>query len=274
MGTDESNSLPRPRAKILMLHGNGQSGGYFHSKTRRIRDGLHQAFTTSISGKERPYFPEGLEFLYPDAPLPLPDNSSVEDSANHDDNFQSLLTLYDNYDARSSSRVWGYGDPASDELVGLELTFRYLLGIMRTEGPFIGVMGFSTGACLAAVLAGLLERKDGCDFQDEGLKTQHPQLQFAICFSGFKLTHPKFKSVYPSQISTPILHLAGIYDFWIPSSETNTLAETCANGKMIYFEGAHYVPRGEDAVTTVVNFIKESLNWDDEPAHMDDWVDI
>ncbi|CEJ62736.1 hypothetical protein PMG11_11227 [Penicillium brasilianum] len=135
-------------------------------------------------------------------------------------------------------------------------------------------MGFSTGACMAGILTAILERNGSCDFQKERLDANHPPLLFTICFSGFKLTHPKFRSLYLDQIQTPMLHLTGIYDFWIPQSQTYKLAEICVNGELVSFEGTHYVPGDPFVVRKVIEFIKESLGWKYEPNQADGWIDI
>lgn len=56
--------------------------------------------------------------------------------------------------------VWGYGDPERDRIRGLETTIEYLLRFMDIHGPFIGIMGFSTGACIGAIIASLLEKRE------------------------------------------------------------------------------------------------------------------
>jgi hypothetical protein len=89
-----------------------------------------------------------IEFYYPSGLLPAnPDNPLGESN---------------------TTWAWGYGDYQSDRILGLGQSVQYIASILETHGPFIGVMGFSTGAALAAITASLLEsRKTVCDFQFE-----------------------------------------------------------------------------------------------------------
>ncbi len=53
---------------------------------------------------------------------------------------------------------WGLGDYATDKIRRWAESIRYLLRLMREEGPLVGIIGFSTGASTALVLASLAER--------------------------------------------------------------------------------------------------------------------
>jgi hypothetical protein len=47
----------------------------------------------------------------------------------------------------------------TEVMQGYEPTIRYILGVIRTAGPFIGIVGFSTGATTAYILVSLAERR-------------------------------------------------------------------------------------------------------------------
>jgi hypothetical protein len=89
-----------------------------------------------------------VEFYYPSGLLPAnPDHPTGES----------------NY-----SWAWGYGDHKLDRIKGLEESIQYILSLLERHGPFIGIMGFSTGAALTAIITSLLEkRKPVCHFQSE-----------------------------------------------------------------------------------------------------------
>lgn len=73
-----------------------------------------------------------------------------------------------------NARVWGYGDRQVDQIKGLDQSISYVLDILETNGPFIGVVGFSTGAALAAIITSLLEkRKSTCGFNFD-VSAYHP----------------------------------------------------------------------------------------------------
>lgn len=102
----------------------------------------------------------------------------------------------------------------------------------------------------------------------------HPPLQFTVCFSGFRLSHPAYEAYYTHPIQTPILHIAGNYDTMIPPAETEDLLQICPNGKLVCFDGTHYVPHEEEVTKRVVEFISESLGWKHGSGIWEDWEDI
>jgi dienelactone hydrolase len=54
--------------------------------------------------------------------------------------------------------AWGRGDYARDEIEGFEESLRAIIEFANREGPFDGVMGFSTGAAMALILLSIAER--------------------------------------------------------------------------------------------------------------------
>ena len=86
--------------------------------------------------------------------------------------------------------------------------------IIRQHGPFDGVIGFSSGACIAALIASLLEEgrkqafakrvlKNGMLYPNSFLREdkadgKHEMLQlplkFVVCYSGFSLDHPTYSA--------------------------------------------------------------------------------
>lgn len=85
-----------------------------------------------------------IEFHYPSGQLPAdPENWNEDDDM----------------------RAWGHGDPETEHIEGLEESVQYISGILERHGPFIGIMGFSTGATMAAIVTSLLEkRRSICNF--------------------------------------------------------------------------------------------------------------
>jgi hypothetical protein len=54
--------------------------------------------------------------------------------------------------------AWGVGDfRQAEEIEGLAQSVTYMLEYMQEHGPFVGAIGFSCGATLAAILSSLLE---------------------------------------------------------------------------------------------------------------------
>lgn len=202
------------------------------------------------------------QLFFPTSPLPSRSRDVRESTDN--ENLEN-----------DTSRSWGYGDYKTDLVTSLEKSIEHIMDILNDQGPFIGVIGFSAGASVAAIIASLLEQpKRASLFKIEvsflispGLfksfilfrQTSHPPLRFAVCFSGFKLSHPDYRAIYYPKIRTPILHVIGTLDPIIPSSDTLTLVKRCQNTEVFYFPGTHYVPRTQDAINTVIFFVKRAF---------------
>lgn len=133
---------------MSMLLGHGQSGHFFRCKTRFLQSTVEHAVRGALQQDTTHRNAGVIEFYYPSGLLPAnPDNPLGESN---------------------STWAWGYGDYQSDRIFGLGQSVQYIASILESHGPFIGVMGFSTGAALAAITASLLERKKSvCDFQFE-----------------------------------------------------------------------------------------------------------
>lgn len=55
--------------------------------------------------------------------------------------------------------VWGYGDPSEGQINGIELSIEHILKTLDQDGPFAGIVGFSSGAAMAAIITSILEKK-------------------------------------------------------------------------------------------------------------------
>lgn len=106
--------------------GHGQSAEFFKPKTRFIREIFH-----SLSPKVEFEF----EFL------------------------SGFWPAYPDSDKSCDQWVWGYGDPEHDEIRGLKRSIEYILDRIEENGPFTGIVGFSSGAAIGAIITSLLEKK-------------------------------------------------------------------------------------------------------------------
>ncbi|KAJ5726220.1 uncharacterized protein N7483_007577 [Penicillium malachiteum] len=256
------------RANVLMLHGHGQSGRTFQIKTRFLLKPLREAISGALSGVNDQLLPPGnIEFFYPDGTLPaqIPETHEHIISESEPKEDDEILDQW----------TWAYGDHRGEKIIGFEESIQYVLDLLHKHGPFIGIIGFSTGAALAAITASLLEQdrrvRNSC------FEVRHPPLHFAVCYSGFKLSHKKYRSLYYPKIETPILHYIGTLDSWISESQTLKLAKRCRYVKIAYFMGTHFVPRSRGMLEILVHFVTESCGGrEDESIESleSDWVDI
>lgn len=249
-----------------MLHGFTQSGPLFHAKTRALEKNLQKAFPS-------------IELHYPTAPIRLPKadiptfggtNPESEDTANE---------IEDGPDAWGWWRRKGEAEPFTYE--GIELGLARIAEVLKSEGPFDGVIGFSQGGAAAGMVASLLEperrksfetaqAKGGMSFPEpfvndtgfvEGII--HPPLKFAVSYSGFAAsTNPLYQAFYEPQIRTPMLHFLGSLDTIVEEKRSLRLVDACVNGRkegrLIYHPGGHFLPSNQRPyVAALISFIKE-----------------
>eukprot|EP00890_Picochlorum_soloecismus_P004374 jgi/Picsp_1/4938/NSC_02302-R1_protein len=122
--------------------------------------------------------------------------------------------------------------------------------ISRQCGPFDGIMGFSQGAALAALLAGMQQRSklaasSGTSTEVErksaAVLANQPSLRFVICFAGIKVRDPALEKYYDELGSLPSIHVVGDKD---PIKYLNNkLVECFERPVVVYHDRGHVVPR-------------------------------
>ncbi|KAJ5917583.1 hypothetical protein N7466_011137 [Penicillium verhagenii] len=198
--------------KVLVLHGHGQSEDIIWPKIRHVRN-IFRMLSDEID----------FEF----------------------ECLSGVLPAYPDQSDTGQQRVWGHGEPEKDRIKGLEESIAHILDTLDTHGPFCGVLGFSSGAAMSAILVSLLEkRKAVCGIPWK--QTRHPPLLFAICLSGFMLENSCYQAIYDPKISTPVFHAIGIWDATVSPAQTIRLARQCTFPTIFEFEGGHYVPQAKE----------------------------
>ncbi|ORY24046.1 serine hydrolase FSH [Naematelia encephala] len=125
---------------------------------------------------------------------------------------------------------------------GFDETVQYIHDYLVKSEPFDGIMGFSQGACMAAILGALLT-KPGL----HPLFPSEPPLRapkFIISTGGFLPTpsEPSFSEYFPLPSTLPILHIIGRNDTLITEEKTRTLINVCPNSRVEFHEGGHFTP--------------------------------
>ncbi|CAG8908379.1 unnamed protein product [Penicillium egyptiacum] len=165
--------------------------------------------------------------------------------------------------------AWGHADNVDDHARGLEQsvndTFRYL----ERNGPFLGVMGFSMGAAMGAIIASLLEKRHSIG--NFNFNTDHPPLKFVVAVCGFTFGDPVYNDLYSPKIETPIFLAIASIDVIIPESASLRLRDSSTNTALYFFKGTHCVPRDELFLESLVHFIDDVFSIKED--HEDDWED-
>ena len=241
---------PNRPIKILMLHGYTQSGPLFQAKTGALRKTLQKAF------------PKGIELVYPTAPIRI---------TPADESYLSAGAEGGEIDAWGWWRRKGDGEPYTYE--GIETGLGFIAELLKTQGPFDGVVGFSQGAACAAMVASLLEPGRNEAFQAQGGMRYpdsfkggiHAPLKFAVSYSGFTARGQNpYRAFYEPKIQTPILHFLGTQDVVVDEARSLALVKACAHNEdkfVVYHPGGHFLPSTQKAsVNALVGFIKEVLH--------------
>jgi hypothetical protein len=140
-----------------MQLGHAQSGAWFEAKTRFLRPLFDQALRDSSQPGSEQLFPEGIELIYATGCHQLEPSNLAGGIAESEDSPMAA-----DFDAWA----WGRGDYAKDEIEGFEESIRNLIQLLHDEGPFIGIVGFSTGATTALTLVSIAERGATNDIQE------------------------------------------------------------------------------------------------------------
>ncbi|KAH7078405.1 serine hydrolase-domain-containing protein [Paraphoma chrysanthemicola] len=267
---------PARPIKVLMLHGYTQSGPLFQAKTGALRKTLQKAF------------PAGCELVYPTAPIRLTPadesflagNGTSGDANNGGEDGKEKEEI----DAWAWWRRKGEGEPYTYE--GIELGLGHIAEVLKTQGPFDGVVGFSQGGACAAMLASLLEpgRREAFEAQypNDGMRFPesfeadtgyvegviHAPLKFAVSYSGFAARGKNpYHAFYEPKIKTPVLHFLGTQDVVVEEARSLALVEACEHRDekyVVYHPGGHFLPSTQKAsVNALIGFIKEVLHGED-----------
>jgi alpha/beta superfamily hydrolase len=139
-------------------------------------------------------------------------------------------------------------------------------------------MGFSFGGGVALLLASLLEsgRKRifdevegrgpigfprsfdaSGDVTRQGEGSIQPPFKFAISFSGLATENPQYRAFYSPKIQTPTLHFIAMWDTVVEEKQSLALVNACERvERVIYHQGAHFVPSQWSCLREAVSFIK------------------
>ncbi|KAL7134303.1 hypothetical protein ABFS83_11G017700 [Erythranthe nasuta] len=144
---------------------------------------------------------------------------------------------------------WFQFDKEFTEYTNLDECIDYLCDYITSKGPFHGLLGFSQGATLSALLLG---------YQAQGkILKEHPPMELFVSISGSKFRLPSICEVaYKDPINVKSVHFVGEKDWLkLPSEE---LASAFVNPLIIRHPQGHTVPRlDEDAVKKLGNWTME-----------------
>lgn len=237
-----------------MLHGYSQNSGTFRRKLRRLDERLHATFPNT-------------ELIWPEGPLRLDptDVPRYELACNHE-----------RYTVEGPElRAWFDLRNVQDLPRGLWQSLDMLAEVLQGDGPFDGVIAFSQGTVLAALLASLLQGTTRHDafrraqqtstnvnimpYPEAFIKVQHPPFKFGILYAGRVGSGSYSDWLYADPpIDTPFCHFVGKWDPMVDHEERDAVLAKLSAGhgsRTIVHGGGHFVPVDDASIGQVVEFI-------------------
>ncbi|CAG2182587.1 unnamed protein product, partial [Oppiella nova] len=142
------------------------------------------------------------------------------------------------------SKSWWFSDinpdyfsssQESNTCKGFDETLSLIRHTFETQGPFDGILGFSQGSALVALLCCL-----------KTLNEFNYNLKFVVIIAGFKSLSTKhlelFDRLNGQLIDIPSLHIIGETDQIIDKTRSEQLSQHFVNPFIIYHSGGHLVP--------------------------------
>ncbi|XP_015501870.1 esterase OVCA2 [Parus major] len=204
--------------RLLALHGYRQSARRLRQRTGALRKALR--------GR--------AELLIIDAPHPLP--AAAEDDPDGDD----------------PPRGWWFSGPGTFEAgeaaaapVGLDESLSTVAAALAEHGPFDGLLGFSQGAALAAMVCALRARGD----------PRFP-VTFAVLVAGFASRSPAHGHFYREPIALPTLHIVGDTDAVIAAALSRELARCFVEPVILTHPGGHFIPAAPAQKKAYLEFLE------------------
>ncbi|NXE30235.1 OVCA2 Esterase, partial [Ardeotis kori] len=204
--------------RLLALHGYRQSERRFRQRTGALRKALR--------GR--------AELVAVSAPHPVPGGGEEDDD--HEDD---------------PPRGWWFSGPGTFEAgeaaaapAGLEESLSAVAAALAEHGPFDGLLGFSQGAALAAMVCALRARGD----------PRFP-VAFAILVAGFASRSPAHGHFYRDPIALPTLHVVGDADAVIAASLSRELARRFVEPVVLTHPGGHFVPAAAPQKKAYLEFL-------------------
>ncbi|KAJ2719039.1 Ovarian cancer-associated protein 2 [Coemansia sp. Benny D115] len=205
--------------RVLCLHGYTQNAQKFRDRTGPFRRALKS----------------NMEMVYVTAPLEA--TEFCDDTA--DAGAEGV-----------SAAWWNRSDDKTKEWSEIRQSVRALAQVIRDEGPFDGLVGFSQGAGMAAILAALAHRArapvEGLPSDVQGAVDDlgAVDFKFAFFFAGFFPPQAEFELLLGGQaLPLASMHVVGAADAIVPKERGEELARRAfADAQLAEHAGGHFVP--------------------------------
>ncbi|EPY52139.1 dihydrofolate reductase Dfr1 [Schizosaccharomyces cryophilus OY26] len=218
--------MPRSM-KVLCLHGWVQSGPTFSKKM----------------GTVQKYLSKFAELHFPTGPVEYKEEVDPNDEAEQ----KRLASMGADQGGKYG---WFEVENFKNTYDSWDKSLQVINEYMKEKGPFDGLIGFSQGAGIGAMLAHLLQPG-----QPPNPYVQHPPLKFVVFIGGFRSEKPEFNHFYEPKLTIPNLHISGTADTLVPLERSKQLMERCENPNILLHPGMHIVPQQAVYKTGIRDFM-------------------
>lgn len=133
-----------------------------------------------------------------------------------------------------------------EKSLGLDESVAVVREAVKADGPFDGILGFSQGAALVAMLCSLQERQTEPDFS----------FRFAVLVAGFRSACQEHQVFYDAPLQIPSLHVFGLEDRVIPDHMSRELLPSFLEPAVLTHPGGHFIPAQAAHRQTYQDFLK------------------
>ncbi|WPK24894.1 hypothetical protein PUMCH_002193 [Australozyma saopauloensis] len=252
--------------KLLCLPGFLQSGSIFAEKSSGLRKTLSKKFGYELTYIDPPVTISSLDKLqFPLAPTA-----------------EEAQEKWKDVEKANCNRCWWIPE-GSDPYVGFNQSLETVVNYIKENGPYDGIVGFSQGAAMAAIVANSIER----------LLPEHGPFRVAVLFSSFAFVQPLDSSVNlsdlhslvsdmsqytkmvklyegmeqyftPGSSHTKFISVMGSQDMVVPAIRTEYFHALYPEIEVVQHDGGHYVPNKKAFLTPLVELIVKAV--DSKPA--------
>ena len=242
--------------KILMLHGYAQTGDTFRRKVHRLEASLRQLEAQA-------------EFVYLDGPVKL-ETHDIPGSAAV---YHRAGDHRDEHDMRAWFDVRGVRNPPT----GLHRSLEFLAATLKALGPFDGIVAFSQGTIVGAIVASLLQgdvrrrayeaaleqSDDILEYPTSFADIRHPPLKFALFYASRVGTGDYSSWMYQHpRIQTPFCHFYGEWDPMVGYGQRDAVLERVRGDEaamVVAHGGGHFGPTDRGSTETACRFVKRCM---------------
>lgn len=242
--------------RFLCLPGYFQGGQVFAEKTSEFRKILTK-------------YP-GYEIDYLDPPIVIPRKECLSFSIGATE--EAAEKKWKQLVARNTNRCWGDWQDGIYKL--FEESYAYVVNHIKQNGPYDGIIGFSQGAAMAALVASSTHLT--------GLEA----FKVAVLFSGYAFTvanfpvseeemtelfehyavrttlNEKYVRLYSNRgsMKTSVITVYGTEDGVVPPVRSQFLASLYGDKSTIFVhDGGHYVPKKKQILDPIVEKIRSAV---------------